>query len=151
MWLEGQRSDKHPRAWPRLPCRHCSHRPSDTLSPSAVPSSAVHIFLMERKEPGHLMWVLVKKDVPQTLCGGGMGGGISERLQHPVTQLKTGILSLRHEQVLAYRHTPDIFIRSHLLHLDPGPALGSRCLRSFIKDLLRCLFRPGLHSGSGQG
>lgn len=106
---------------------------------------------MEREEPGHLMWVLVKKDVPYTLCGGGMGGGISECLQHPVTQLKTGILSLRHKQVLAHCHTPDIFIRSNLLHLDPGPALGSRCLLSFIKDLLRGLFRPGLHSGSGQG
>lgn len=70
---------------------------------------------------------------------------------HPVTQLRTGRWGLRHEQVLPHRHSPDIFIRTHLLHLDPGPAPGSRCLCSFIKDLLRRLFRPGLHSGSGQG
>lgn len=81
----------------------------------------------------------------------GMGGGISEDPLHPVTQLRTGRLSLRHEQVLPHRHAPNVFIRSHLLHLDPGPALGSRCLCSFIKDLLRRFFRPGLYSSSGQG
>lgn len=81
----------------------------------------------------------------------GTGGGVSECPMHPVTQPRTGRLSLRQEQVLPHHHAPDIFIRSHLLHLDPGPALGSRCPRSFIRNLLRRLFRPGLHSGSRQG
>lgn len=79
------------------------------------------------------------------------GRRVSEDSLHPVTQLRTGRLSLGLEQVFPHHHAPDIFIRSNLLHLDPGRALGSRCLRSFIKDLLRRLFRPGLHSGSGQG